>query len=178
MSFRQNMKVSFSRPVLLSCLCLLLFGCVEQDGYRSPYNSNYGNPYNNGYNSGYNPNYGSGYYNNNRCGQNSRCGRNNDNNRCGSNKCGSNKCGSNKCGSGHGGNNGHHQGSVIIPPKPMAPPPPAQPPVIRPSCPGGTTFDGRHCKINDPDKIKPGHKGTVNACPKGMWLSGDRCVPN
>ena len=49
---------------------------------------------------------------------------------------------------------------------------------IRPSCPSGTTFDGHHCLIDDKSKIRKGGKGTVNACPKGMRLSGDQCIPN
>ncbi|MBP9837255.1 MAG: hypothetical protein KBC84_00930 [Proteobacteria bacterium] len=49
--------------------------------------------------------------------------------------------------------------------------------IIRPSCPSGTSFDGKHCIIPEGQR-RPGGKGTVNACPKGMWLSGDKCVPN
>lgn len=66
--------------------------------------------------------------------------------------------------------------------RPAAPPPPApsppQPATIRPSCPSGTTFNGRHCMIDDKSKIRKGGKGTVNACPKGMRLSGDQCIDN
>ncbi len=59
------------------------------------------------------------------------------------------------------------------------PPPPAPRPeaVIRPSCPPDTTFDGKHCIVPE-NRRRSGGKGTVNACPPGMWLSGDRCVKN
>lgn len=59
----------------------------------------------------------------------------------------------------------------------VPPPPPQikQEEVIRPNCPAGTTFDGRHCIIPE-NQRRSGGKGTVNACPKGMWLSGDRCI--
>lgn len=46
---------------------------------------------------------------------------------------------------------------------------------IRPNCPPDTTFDGRHCIVPE-NRRRSGGKGTVNACPKGMWLSGDHCV--
>ena len=59
-------------------------------------------------------------------------------------------------------------------PAPTPTPPPA-PPVIRPSCPSNTTFDGKHCIVPENQRRKGG-KGTVNACPKGMWVSGDQCV--
>ena len=62
----------------------------------------------------------------------------------------------------------------------QAPPPPPPKPkeqVIRPSCPPNTTFDGKHCIIPK-NQRRPGGQGTINACPKGMWLSGDRCVPD
>lgn len=64
---------------------------------------------------------------------------------------------------------------AYLPPPPT--PTPAPEPVVKPSCPAGTTFNGRHCIVPE-DKRRPGGKGTVNACPKGMWLSGDRCVKN
>jgi hypothetical protein len=50
--------------------------------------------------------------------------------------------------------------------------------IIRPKCPAGTKFTGRTCKITDPRLKKPGGDGNINPCPKGMWLSGDRCVPD
>ncbi|MFN8392471.1 MAG: hypothetical protein U0136_19415 [Bdellovibrionota bacterium] len=70
----------------------------------------------------------------------------------------------------------HHPRDHDYRPPPPPPPPRHEPEEVRPSCPSGTTFDGRHCIINDKSKIKPGHKGTVNACPNGMYLSGDHCV--
>lgn len=48
--------------------------------------------------------------------------------------------------------------------------------IIRPSCPPGSTFNGQHCVINDKSKIRPGGKGTINPCPNGMHLAGDRCL--
>jgi len=50
--------------------------------------------------------------------------------------------------------------------------------VILPSCPSGTQFNGRHCQIVDQRLRKPGGDGNINPCPKGMWVSGDRCVGN
>jgi hypothetical protein len=47
--------------------------------------------------------------------------------------------------------------------------------VIRPSCPPDTTFDGKHCIIPE-DKRRKGGKGTVSACPNGMWVSNGECV--
>lgn len=62
-------------------------------------------------------------------------------------------------------------------PTPVPPPPPKpQENVIRPSCPSGTQYDGRHCKIIDQKLRRPGGDGNINPCPKGMWVSGDRCV--
>jgi hypothetical protein len=63
--------------------------------------------------------------------------------------------------------------------QPTPPPPPAKPPeqVIRPNCPPDTTFDGRVCIVPQ-NRRRPGGKGTINPCPQGMWLSGDRCVRN
>ena len=58
------------------------------------------------------------------------------------------------------------------------PAPKPQEPVIRPNCPSGTQFDGRHCKIIDQRLRRPGGDGNINPCPKGMWVSGDRCVGN
>lgn len=60
---------------------------------------------------------------------------------------------------------------------PPPPPPRIEEQVIRPNCPSGTTFDGRHCILPE-NKRRPGGKGTINACPNGMWLSGDHCVKN
>lgn len=57
-----------------------------------------------------------------------------------------------------------------------APAPKPQETVIRPSCPSGTQYDGRHCKITDSKLKRPGGDGNINPCPKGMWVSGDRCV--
>lgn len=59
------------------------------------------------------------------------------------------------------------------------PPPPATPaPEIRPSCPAGTRADGRSCVIVDQSLRKPGGDGRINPCPKGMWNSGGRCIPD
>ena len=81
----------------------------------------------------------------------------------------------------------HHHNPYQAPPtyqqppayQPPPPPPPQAAPeaVIRPNCPPDTTFDGRHCIIPE-NRRRPGGKGTVNACPNDMWLSGDRCVKN
>ena len=46
---------------------------------------------------------------------------------------------------------------------------------VRPSCPSGTTFNGKHCIQRESDR-RPGGKGTINPCPKGMRLSNERCV--
>lgn len=54
----------------------------------------------------------------------------------------------------------------------VAPPPPAE---IRPSCPSGTSFDGKHCILPE-NQRRPGGKGTVSACPNGMWVSDGKCV--
>ena len=58
-------------------------------------------------------------------------------------------------------------------------PPPAPKPVAKvivPSCPAGTKFDGRHCKIIDQRLRRPGGDGNINPCPKGMWVAGGKCV--
>ena len=47
---------------------------------------------------------------------------------------------------------------------------------IRPSCPAGTQYDGRHCKITDQKLRKPGGDGNINPCPRGMWVAGGKCV--
>jgi len=60
--------------------------------------------------------------------------------------------------------------------------PPAPPPVnttnntIAPSCPSGTVYDGRTCKITDNRLKRPGGDGNINPCPKGMWVSNGNCV--
>jgi len=55
--------------------------------------------------------------------------------------------------------------------------PPSPPPQqdIKPNCPKNTTFNGKHC-ILPKDQVKPGKKGTINPCPKGMYVSGGKCV--
>lgn len=50
--------------------------------------------------------------------------------------------------------------------------------IVRPSCPSGTQFNGRHCRIVNQGLRKPGGDGNINPCPKGMWVSGDICVGN
>lgn len=141
------------------------YGYPQQPGYRYP-NSGYGQPgyYGQGYDPypyGTNtaPYYGGGYYDDR-----------NDHK--------------------HPHDHPHHQNhnypyppyttSPRPQPTPRSNPAPASasPAIVRPSCPPGTTFDGRHCLINDKSQIRKGGKGTVNACPKDMWLSGDKCVPN
>ncbi|MDD2943842.1 MAG: hypothetical protein PHC51_12860 [bacterium] len=47
---------------------------------------------------------------------------------------------------------------------------------IRPNCPSGTVFTGNTCRITDNKLRRPGGDGNINPCPKGMWVSGDRCV--
>lgn len=59
----------------------------------------------------------------------------------------------------------------------VRPTPTPEPRVIRPSCPSNTTFDGKHCIVPENQRRKGG-KGTISACPDGMWVSGDRCVGN
>jgi hypothetical protein len=62
--------------------------------------------------------------------------------------------------------------------KPQKPQRPAQTidSTIKPSCPSGTTFNGQHCIINDPSLKRKGGDGKINPCPKGMWVSGGRCI--
>lgn len=158
---------------LFVALCIVssigLSGCAEND-YSYPHRG-YGGGYGGGgYGGGYNNGYGS--YPNHHY-----------ENRCSSGN--SYPSHSNRCSSSHSDRCGRSHGEYIPPPRPRDndyhnPPPPPRPadPVVRPSCPPDTTFDGHSCRITDPHKIKPGHKGTVNACPKGMWLSGDQCVKN
>ena len=48
--------------------------------------------------------------------------------------------------------------------------------VIHPNCPAGTVYTGSTCKITDSSLKKPGGDGNINPCPKGMWVSGGKCV--
>ncbi len=74
----------------------------------------------------------------------------------------------------------HHprnqQPPVIQAPPVVQAPPPAAEPIIRPSCPSGSSFDGRSCNITDNRLRRPGGDGRINPCPSGMHVSGDRCV--
>lgn len=74
----------------------------------------------------------------------------------------------------------HHDNKPSSPPIP--PPVVVRPPTtssgtsITPSCPAGTVFTGRTCKITDSKLRKPGGDGNINPCPKGMWVSNGTCV--
>ena len=80
----------------------------------------------------------------------------------------------------HHGNHGNHgnYGNQNNGPRYNPPPPPASNPEIRPSCPSGTSYDGKHCVITDKRLKQKGGDGNINPCPKGMWVSGNRCVGN
>jgi len=71
--------------------------------------------------------------------------------------------------------NDNRQAPPPPPPVVQPPAPPAQP-VIRPSCPSGSSFDGRSCNITDNRLKRPGGDGRINPCPSGMRVSGDRCI--
>lgn len=116
---------------------------------------------------GYDRPYGNGYGNGNGYGYG-------NDNKCNRDKCSRNRCNSGRC-------SRDHDDRPRPTPRPPAysppPPPPPREEVIRPSCPSGTSFDGKHCIVPEGQRRKGG-KGTINACPSGMYLSGDRCVRN
>ncbi len=72
----------------------------------------------------------------------------------------------------------HHGSSHSSGSSSRAPATPPPPPEIKPSCPSGTRFDGSTCKITDNSLKRKGGDGDINPCPKGMWVSGGRCVGN
>ncbi len=76
------------------------------------------------------------------------------------------------------GNHGHnnHQNRPNKPPPRIVTPPLSVGTNISPSCPSGTVFTGRTCKITDNRLKKPGRDGNINPCPKGMWISNGKCI--
>lgn len=123
-----------------------------------------------------------------RCHSDSRCG---GKDRCGGrdSKCAKNsRCGRDTRCAGDKNDKPKHPG-ILIPnpkkptqydmpphhqPRPAVIPRPADS-IVKPSCPPGTDYNGRSC-IVPKNRRRPGDRGDINPCPKGMWVSGDRCV--